>query len=347
MALLPHQVDDFVNLTIDNFKRTKWTDLSLEHQEYCVAAIMTDRKIIERGGPQINFKVQTKNTGTARPTGLFSVDQTAVEDLTIEGTETWTATTANWSYDIYEDLFQTDKETIIRELVVREHACMNDLIELAEQQIWTEPTGSETDAPPKGIPYWIQKDATTTPGGAFNGGNPSGFAAGCANISSLTVPRWRNWTFGYTSITSDDLVAKTKKAITFTRFRAPNPHPELAFGKGDQSAIYTTYRVLEPLERLAETRNDNLGKDVARYMNQVVIGGVPIKWVPYLEANDSTDPLYGVQWSSLRPYFKRGANMRRTKKDAPRQRNVREVHYDSWYNYICTNRRLNWVGSTS
>lgn len=79
-----------------------------------------------------------------------------------------------------------------------------------------------------------------------------------------------------------------------------------------------------------------------------MIGGVPIKWVPYLEANDSTDPLYGINWKVFRPYVKRGANMRRNKpKQAARQHTVREVHIDNWMNYICYNRRLCFVGSTS
>ena len=66
----------------------------------------------------------------------------------------------------------------------------------------------------------------------------------------------------------------------------PIQHPNLQQGTSDYE-ILTTYRVQEPLERLAETRNDNLGS-VARYMNQVTIGGVPLSWVPYLE-NDTSD----------------------------------------------------------
>jgi hypothetical protein len=191
----------------------------------------------------------------------------------------------------------------------------------------------------------MQKDASTTPEGGFNGGNPTGFSSGAAGVSSTTYPRWRNWTFGYSQVTTDDLVRKVKKALAFTHFQAPVPHPELGFGKSDYT-IYTTYRVQEPLERLAESRNDNLGKDVARYMNSVTIGGVPVKWVPYLEANDTSDPLYGVNWKVFRPFVKKGANMRRNPpKPAARQHTVREVHIDNWMNYICYNRRMLFVGS--
>jgi hypothetical protein len=198
-----------------------------------------------------------------------------------------------------------------------------------------------------GIPFWITKDATTTVAGGFNGGNPSGWSSGRAGVDSTTYPRWRNWTFGYTNPTSDDLVKKIKKSLAFTNFMAPVPHPELGFGSSDYQ-IYTTYRVQEPLERLAESRNDNHGSDVARYMNQVTVGGTPIKWVPYLEANDTTDPVYGVNWKVLRPYVKRGAQMRRSKPlRASNQHNVFTVHVDHWGNYVSVNPRNTFVGSTS
>jgi hypothetical protein len=344
--LTPDQVDDFVQLTLPVFKTYKWTDISLQHQEYVSSSLIDAKKVVEAGGKDISFRVKTRNTGNARNSGMFAQDITRVEDVMTSGSVPWAMQTTNFSYDIYEDLFQSDRETIIKELVIRDHDAMSDMAELNEENFWSQPTDS-SDTRPMGVPYWIVKDATTTPGGDFNGGNPNGFSAGAAGISSTTYPRWRNWTFGYTSVSADDLVVKVKKAITFTNFMAPVPHPQLGFGKADWT-IYTTYRVQEPLERLAESRNDNLRNDVARYMNDVMIGGVPVKWVPYLEANDDDDPLYGINWSKFRPYVKSGANMRRNKpKEAARQHTVREVHIDNWMNYICYDRRATFVGSLS
>jgi hypothetical protein len=348
MALLPHQIDDFVNLTLDNFKKVKWTDLSLEHQEYVSAQLITDKNVVEAGGPYVNFKLKTRNTGNARKTGLYAQDITNVEDVTISAQVPWAMQTTNFSYDINEDLFQSDRETIIREMVIRDHDAMSDMAELIEECFWSAPTGTSDAQTPMGVPFWLQKDATTTPGGGFNGGNPSGFTSGCAGVSSTTYPRWRNWTFGYTNVTTDDMVTKVKKSLAFTNFQAPVPHPELGFGGKTDYAIYTTYRVTEPLERLAESRNDNLGSDVARYVNAVTIGGVPVKWVPYLEANDTSDPLYGINWKVFRPFTKKGLSMRRNPpKQAARQHTVREVHIDNALNFICLNRRMTFVGSKS
>lgn len=345
-GLLPTNVDDFVTLTLSNFKKHKWTDLSLDYQHLVSAEILTDKNVMEQGGKDISFRIKTRNTGNSRNSGMFAIDVTNIEDVMISANVPWAMQTTNFSYSIYEDLFQSDAETIIRELQVREHDALTDMAELNEENLWSAPT-STADTRPMGIPFWIQKDATTTAAGAFNGGNPSGFTAGAAGISSTTYPRWRNWTFGYTAVTTDDMVKKVKKSLQFTNFTPPVPHPELGYGKS-QYQIYTTYRVLEPLERLAETRNDNLGSDVARYINQVTIGGTPVRWVPYLEANDTSDPVYGINWKAFRPFVKTGANMRRNPpKQSARQHDTREVHIDNWSNYCCYNRRSCFVGSVA
>ena len=197
-----------------------------------------------------------------------------------------------------------------------------------------------------GIPFWLQKDTNTAANdGTLNGRDPSGFTTGRGGISSTTYSKWRNWTFRYSAYTVDDLVRKIKRALVFTKFVPPVPTPELAYGAA-QREIYTTYRVIEPLERLAETRNENLGNDVARYMGQVVVGGVPLRLAHYLEANDSNDPLYGVDWSVFRPFVRKGANMRRMgPMQMPKQHDGKTVHYDTWMNYCCYNLRKCWVGS--
>lgn len=346
MPLLFDQLSDFTTATISNFKRGKWADISMEHPEYVTANMITEKRVQEVGGADIRFDVQVRNLDSARNTGLYAQDVTNAGDVLVQGTVPWSMQTVNYIYDLAEDIFQTDRETIIRHLLVKEHTAMNSMAELDELNFWTAPTGI-SDRRPMGLPYWVVKDSTTTVDGAFNGGNPTGFSAGAAGIDSTTYNRWRNWAFGYTNVTPDDFVRKMKKALVFTKFIAPAPHPTLGFGKVDRE-VYTTYRTMEPLERLAESRNDNLGNDVAKYMNNVLIGGVPVKMSHHLEVNDTSDPAYGIDWSKFRPFVKRGWNMlRHPPKEAARQHTVREVHLDNAMNYICYDRRSMWVGSKS
>ena len=246
--------------------------------------------------------------------------------------------------------FRADRETIIRILKVREHDALNSMAELNEENLWSAPygpTGSRQTA--NGYSFLVaERCLHTAVNGGFEGGNPAGFAGGAGGINSDDYARWRNYTFGYTNVTIDDLVKKVKKAITFCHFTPAVQYSSLQSGHEPDYEILTTYRVQEPLERLAETRNDRLGSDVARFMNQVTIGGVPLSWVPYLENNDTSDPLYGINWKTFRPFAKRGCQMRRSKpKTSPSQHNVRTVHVDNWMNYMCIDRRGNWVGSVA
>lgn len=350
MPLLPDELDDLVNLTLDYVPKKSITDISLEHPEYIASRILNSKFVTERGGTSITFKVNTRNTGLARNTGILSEDVTGIEDTTISASVPWTKQTVNWSYSVDEPEFQSDREMIVDEIKVRELNAQNDMAELNEENMWTGPTSS-SDKRPMGITWWFQKDATTSANdGTMNGGNPSGWTSGRAGISSTEYARWKNWTFRYSAITPDDLIRKIKLAMFFTNFKAPVPFPELKFGNAPQREIYTTFRVSEPMERLAETRNENHGNDLARYMygsgGGVTVGGVPVIPVHYLHANDTNDPLYGVDWQTFRPFVRKGANMRRMgPMQMPKQHDGKTVHYDTFMNYRCENMRRNWVGS--
>ena len=338
--LTPEQIADFAQMTLKKFKRHKFTDISLDLTEYCVSTLLDEKKVIETGGEQISYRVMVTLTGQARNTGMFAEDKTAVKDVLVTANVPWRMQTTNYSYSIYEPAFQSDRETIIKTLMVREHDAINAMWVLHEENLWSAPTSS-TDNRPYGIPYWIVKN-TGTADGAFTG--TSAFGTTTAEIDTTTYPNWRNWAGQYASVTTDDLVRKMKLAMYNTNFQAPHPHPELGYGKSEYQ-LYTTLSVQEPLERIAELRNDRLGSDVAKYMNRVTVGGVPMKYVPYLEANDDTDrPVYGVCWKYFRPFVKSGANMRRHKPEkAPKQHDTFDVHIDHWMNYACYDRRRQFV----
>jgi hypothetical protein len=346
MSLTPSDMDDLVVATLPLYKRRTLTDIALDLPEYASARILTQKNVIERGGERINFKVKTRNTGLARNTGILSEDVTGIEDVLVSASVPWTKQTVNWSYSVDEPEFQSDEETIIDILRVRDQDAQSDMAELNEENLWSAPT-STSDNRPMGIPFWLQKDTNTAANdGTMNGRDPSGFTGGRGGISSTTYAKWRNWTFRYAAYTTDDLVRKVKRSLVFTKFVNPVPMiKETGYGPM-QREIYTTYRVIEPLERLAELRNENHGSDLAKYMGQVTIGGVPLRLAHYLESNDTNDPLYGVDWGVFRPFVRKGANMRRMGPVAmPKQHDGKTVHYDTWMNYCCYNLRKCWVGS--
>ena len=345
-TLMPDQLDDFVNLTLSNYKRREWVDIALDLQEYTFAnRFMKNRKKkkFDAGADYFKFKVQYRNLNTARVSEMFAVDNPGLRDVSIEGKVPWTKQDFNWSYDVDEEFFQTDREKIVDELLMREHAAENGFWELMEEKLWSMPTSSsERPRPPFGVPYWIVKDSTTTPGGAFNGGNPSGFTSGAADIDSATYTNYKNWTAGYSAVAQDDLIPKWEKACDFTKFLNPHKYPG-AVAEGSDWAFFTTYTVLAALRPLLRAQNDNLGGDLSRYSSAMFRGNEVI-WVPYLQANDSTHPVYGINFNSFFYYVKKGRDMvRHAPKMAPHQHTVREVYTDHWGNFACMDRRRNFV----
>ncbi len=80
--LSPDQIDDLVNLTLKYFKRNTWVDLSLANRNTSAQRLSTRKNLVEFSGPKINWKVVTGNMRNARNTGLYSIDQTKVDDVT-------------------------------------------------------------------------------------------------------------------------------------------------------------------------------------------------------------------------------------------------------------------------
>jgi hypothetical protein len=345
MALQPDDIDDLTNLTLKKYARKKWVDISYTRQRnFFVERFMGKKTTPSEGGIEQTWKVQVNATGNARFTGLYGVDSTSVRNLTIEASQKWAASTNNFIYDVNEPLFQSELETIVEQLLVREHDMMMGWYDLMETALWTSPISSTQDPRPvSGIPFWLQKNATE----GFNGGDPSGFAAGAANILTSSYANWKNYTFSFSKISRDDLIAKWIKAVEWCQFRPAHSFQQLD-ASNSQWVFYTTWNVLEPLFQFNDSRNDNL-KDLSG-IPTAVFRGVPVDWVPALSqtsdaAYDSQNPLYGIDWSCFEFFFLKGKELNRyPAQQVPNQHTVRIVHADSIGNMKCKNRRRSFVG---
>jgi hypothetical protein len=347
MALYPDQLDDLVNTTYNRSTRKQWVDLSLDNQDYVFAKRFMNgkNKTPVKGGPLQQWKLQTGKTGNARWSGMFSEDQTSVKNLITPAEQKWAMMTTSFSYDVNEEEFQGDDVTmIINEIKVREHDMYSGYIELMESALWTAPPSSTQDPRQmSGFPFWVQKSATE----GFNGGNPTGFSDGAGGVNTTTVPNWKNYTFGYSGVTRDDLIAKWKRAVEFTKFKAPYSYPEIGGGEPNWM-FYTTYRLQAQLQEFLDSRNDKI-TDLAG-TGKSVFNSIPVETVFELENStqdgyDSTDPIYGINWNTFQYFCQKGKDLvRQPPKIAPLQHTVRDVFMDSKGNMQCMNRRANFVG---
>jgi hypothetical protein len=349
MALTHKQIDDFVQLTQVNYEltRDKWVDLSLALQHYHWASRwFKSKKQPVHGGPELEWEIRTANQGSAKHAGLFAVDTTNRKDVMTGAKQGFSKQTANYIYDLDEPRFQGSPETIIRWAEIHEQGLANDIIELMETAMWTAPSSSTLDPmPPSGIPFWIQKPTTL----GFNGGDPSGWATGAGGKTVASLPSWQNYGGPYTVVDRDDMIEKAVNACDFCDFRAPTPFNEIAGGTPTWG-FYTVHSVLSTMRKLLEKQNDSLGREVAWGAGgEVMLRGNPIVWVPALtnsasDAYDSEAPFYGINWNTMFYFYQEGRDMIKFPPYmAPMQKTVRIRAVDNWGNFLCTNRRANFI----
>lgn len=349
-GLLPDQIDDLVNNTLHKFEKDKFVDISMELQRYfAMNNYLLDDKIGAAGGDLLQWQIKVRNTGAAHNTGMYAVDDIKVSDVSKKCTVPWTKQTTHMAYDIDEPEFNSGNAVrILNMLRLRRHDALSSFCELTEDNFWGRPDDPNTEAEqlkPRGVPYWIVTNPTT----GFNGGAPDKFTD-VAGLSPATYSRWRNWTSQYATISKRDLVKQMREATVKCNFKAPISHPSPVKSGKPRHAICTTYEVLSRLEELLEEQNTNLGSDLASKDGDTMFRKVPVYWVPWLDANSGTgtdygkNPVYGIDRNAFRMVFKTGRYMKRTKPIiAPNQHSVRHVHWDSWCQYQCFDRRSNFV----
>jgi len=353
-GLTPDQIDDLVENTLHDFEKDKWVDISTELQRYFAHEnYLLGNRIGVSGGDQLQWQVKVRNTGAASNTGMYAVDEIKVADVMRHCNLKWTKQTTHMAYDVDESAFNgPDPYRILDLIKTRRHAALTDFAELMESNFWGFPADATDEAEtkkPNGVPYWIVRNATT----GFNGGVPIGTHTTVAGLSPVTYDKWRNWTGTYKVIDKRDLVRKMREAAVKCNFREPVSHPGQS--KDQRWRICTTYEVISLLEESLEQQNQNLGNDVASKDGDLMFRRTPVTWVPYLDNNDDDtgvdatnslgkNPIYGIDLNAFRMLFKTGAYMRKTKPIiAPNQHTVRHIHWDSWTQFQCLNRRCNFV----
>ena len=332
------QASDYADLVLaaqEHMNNNTWTDLAHDLQQYYMMAKLFKRDaVITKSGRGENFKIRTERSSVARNVGLYDTDQSNVTNLATEASVPWRMTTNNYSFDTAEEEMNSGKARLYDHVKMKRVACLSEIAEKVEEDGWGKPADSDNTTDPWGVLYWIVKNAST----GFYGGIPSGFSD-VAGVSPTDYSNWRNYTGRYTLVSSDDLLPLWRQASRYTKFKPPVSTPSI--GGDAQYGYYANYAVISDLEDLMESRNDNLGRDLNS--KKVLFRGVEINDVPFLDA-DTQNPIYGIDWGVFKAIFlKRMGYQEHKPKVAPNQRNVIVVHFDLRYNFVCYDRRKNFV----
>lgn len=352
MANLPVlNVPDLVAATLPVLGRLKVTDLTRDVQKLpAFMRLFQESQIDYQGGKSIQINALTKPSNNARFKGLYEVDPDLNQDDALDtGQVPWSFADFVWGYDENE-MDVNSGEAMIQDYVrLKRYRAGVGWALFFEDWFWATPPSISDTKTPLNLRYWVQKNVTatgldgTTGGGSFNGIAPSGYTT-VGGINPTTQTRWRNYTYKYVDVSDDDLLTKMRTMVRYINFE---PIPGLNYGQHAGATPRHEHlmplKILTAFERLAETRNENLGYDFA--VRTPTMGRAPMTWAPQLD-NDTDDPIYTIDWSAFQSVLLKGKWMKELPAiRAPRQHSVWLNWVESRWNLICWDRRRLAVGS--
>lgn len=355
MPLGLEQLPDFVEAVEVDYERNNLVDLTL-NPRHKVAPRLLNKSIKNwKGGSKLNWKLKIASNNNARPTGLYDSDRSSRVSMLDSAEQGWAFYTTNYHFDQQEEVFGSDNPNVIIDYLNVQIDDMHEgMWERLEQDLWSAPTSSSQNPMVlAGIPFWIQNNGATREG-AFNGGDPSGFAAGAGGVLTTTYSQWKNWTFAHDgTVTEDGFILRVVEAMEKAQFKSAHANSVGRLGGENDDlgyGLYTTYRMRKGVRKFLRSQNDNLGKDAAEmHKGNPLIMGNEVEEVPYLTENVSADdgtatlgddPIYGLDWKKFKVFRQRGWWMKKHPLiRAAGSHNVWERHMDSHVNLACYDRR--------
>lgn len=334
-------IGDLLRTSLNRLNKAKFTEIATDRQQSIFTTkMMRQRKISFKGGPLFQWEVMFQHNSSARAIGLYEVDNVNAVDVIMQAVAPLRQYEASYPIDHHEVTRNSGESKILDILKVRRFSALISLRERLEIDAWRLPAATDLKSM-WGFPYWIVKNNTE----GFNGGTPSGYSD-VAGINTTTYPRWRNWTFQYTSVTKDDLIRKWRKAANYIDWM-PAVEGISDFDTGESCEWYTNYAVLGTLAEILESQNDQLGSDLSPMDGKVMFQRSKVNWVVELD-QDTTNPVYGIPWGVFKlatetDWFMKESIVER----AAKQHNVTEYHIDLTIQPHCYDRRKAMVGATN
>ncbi len=327
------QFGDLLVTTLAKFQKPDYVNLVTDLVDFPAAKSLVKKSRMKlMDGKNVDWKVKMQTGNSFRNISITAQDSVNIVDGFVSATANWRKSEVKYAFYEEEMTINRGESELVDLIKSREDGAAYDWIEGIENNFWRFPSASDT-VTPLGAPYWITKNATT----GFSGGIPTGYTD-VAGISPTTYPRWNNYTAQDSGTTLDDFVRKVRVMCEATGFKPPVAAvPDL--GKAGRRGFFTTLTRKTLLEDLVDSRNDNLGNDLAKNDNAVIIRGIPVTYVPRLD-EDTTNPFYQIDWDNYKIAVQNGWwQKRKTISPYPGQRNVSAVFMDTLYQFICFSRR--------
>jgi hypothetical protein len=325
-------MDDFMAVNTARYERVDWQDISMQLQEYFYAEKLFGKaKPDEQNSSQVVWDVQYDYDDNFAVTAPYDPDVSSRKDTMTQGRMFWSFMKTNYQYDYREDIFNQKPEAIVRWIDVKEHGLDNSFFAGMEKLMFGAGPTSPTQAkpPPCSLQWWLPAYSATAVSTAgvtdtiaagtstsdFLGMDPSGFSTvGTGGIPSASYPGWRHRVGQYAVFNEDDAVDTILECMDKCSFTPAKAYPQLTNEVNPRWDLLTTYSRLKLARKIAQTQNDNLRGELARWKDSVVIRGVPLRWVPAWTnqtfGTARTDgPVMGVDWKAVKVWTKSSLNM--------------------------------------
>ena len=343
------QADDYADIAINtlaDLDEGKLTDNMTKYQSTIALKKVIKDKVKKKTGKALNFNIITDHNNSAESVGLAYTVNPRIKSALNSGTVPWRHVRWDYAWEYTLIAMNGAPREILNFMKTQRMMGTASGIVKFEQMLWRAPVLANTDDW-YGIPYWIVKSATAFtagPGGnfGFNGLTPQDHTT-VGGIDPVTEERWRNYAEPYTAVNADDLVKKMRRAMHYTEFEPIVDEIDQHAGTKPDRAVYCNWQTLEPLEVLLKGQNDNLGMDLDPTGGKAMLRRVKLQAVRELD-EDTTNPVYGVDWETLEVYGLRSRWMhedRFAKKPDQPSTGFANVHCSG--NTVCYDRRRNWV----
>ncbi len=343
-------ISDLVAGTLYELGRMKFQQIAqnLQHYEIFTHWFKKERMSFD-GGIGIQRTLMNRfDASAAKHVGMTEADNVNITDLIDQLQVPWRHAQTSWGFFYHETLMNKGKEMIFKVIKPRRESAMLALVEELENKAWSAPSSTDKKNP-YGIPYWLVKSAST----GFNGGAPSGHST-VGGVSLTDSPNFKNYTAQYATVSKPDLIKKLRTAIRKCHFQSPLPGNSDYTTGSERYRMYVNETTLSSMEDIGESQNENLGRDLANPtyggthygVASLIFRGYPIVAIPKLDA-DTQNPVYGVDHNSFHVVCLEGDYLRESENKAPFQHNSFQMFVDLTYNYLCVDRRRNFVLATA
>lgn len=353
MAVYVDELSDVLQSTQPKFERRKWVDLSHTNQRYTVVSRQFQgSKFGIEGGTKLSWRVQTSMNNSFQHIGVGAIINATPTEQLDDAEVPWAGSAVSRAWYLDEIDHNSGPEQIVEILSVNINAMYGDITVGEENCLWsTGASAAEKPRKPNGIPHYVVKGTSATAAYHLTANCPGSYTT-VATLDPAVVTQWRNGAFGYADVSQSDLCPKLSEAMEKSYYEPPRSYAQLEDSK-PQFVLYTTYPVWEAFQSLQTSSNDNLGTDIGRFRNTVTFKGVPMTWVPALTnagspVRDTQHPIYGMDWSVFKMFYKKGWDWRPMPPETPdNQPTARKVYMIARRNYKVYNRRQLFVGHTT